>query len=62
MKIPYVYYLNDKNQVSIDPTKADAVIMIYDMYIEDNMLTIHFDCGENAKVVMDIRDYSYNIY
>lgn len=34
----------------------------YDMYIEDNMLTIHFDCGENAKVVMDIRDYSYNIY
>lgn len=34
MKIPYGYYLNDKNQVSIDPTKADAVIMIYDMYIE----------------------------
>ena len=32
MKIPYGYYLNDKNQVSIDPTKADAVIMIYDMY------------------------------
>ena len=25
MKIPYGYYLNDKNQVSIDPTKADAV-------------------------------------
>ena len=34
MKIPYGYYLNDKNEVSIDPTKADAVIMIYDMYIE----------------------------
>ena len=34
MKIPYGYYLNDKNEVSIDPAKADAVIMIYDMYIE----------------------------
>lgn len=30
MKIPYGYYLNDKNEVSIDSTKADAVIMIYD--------------------------------
>ena len=37
MKIPYGYYLNDKNEVSIDPAKADAVIIIYviyDMYIE----------------------------
>ena len=34
MKIPYGYYLNDKNEVSIDSAKADAVIMIYDMYIE----------------------------
>ena len=34
MKIPYGYYLNEKSEVSIDPTKADAVIMIYDMYIE----------------------------
>ena len=34
MKIPYGYYLNDKNEVSIDPAKADAVIMIYDMYME----------------------------
>ena len=34
MKIPYGYYLNDKNEVCIDPTKADTVIMIYDMYIE----------------------------
>ena len=34
----------------------------YDMYIEDNMLTILFDSEENAKVVMDIRDYSYTIH
>ena len=34
MKIPYGYYLNDKNEVTIDPTKADAVIMIYDMYVK----------------------------
>lgn len=34
MKIPYGYYLNEENEVSIDPVKADAVIMIYDMYIE----------------------------
>ncbi|MBQ3517144.1 MAG: hypothetical protein IJA29_07955 [Lachnospiraceae bacterium] len=34
----------------------------YEMSIEDNMLTILFDSEENAKVVMDIRDYSYNIY
>ncbi len=34
----------------------------YEMFIEDNMLTILFDSEENAKVVMDIRDYSYNIY
>lgn len=34
----------------------------YDMSVEDNMLTIHFDSEDNAKVVMDIRDYSYTIY
>ena len=33
----------------------------YEMSIEDNMLTILFDSEENAKVVMDIRDYSYTI-
>lgn len=34
MKIPYGYYMNDKNEISIDPIKADAVNIIYDMYIE----------------------------
>ena len=34
----------------------------YEMYFEDdNMLTIHFDSVDNAKITMDIRDYSYTI-
>jgi len=33
----------------------------YDMFLEDNMLTILFDSADNAKVIMDIRDYSYTI-
>ena len=34
MKIPYGYYLNHQNEIAIDPAKAEAVVMIYDMYIE----------------------------
>ena len=34
MKIPYGYWLNKQNEIEIDPTKAEAVVMIYDMYIE----------------------------
>ena len=34
----------------------------YEMSIEDNMLTILFDSADNAKAVIDIRDYSYTIY
>lgn len=34
MKIPYGYCLNKQNEIEIDPTKAEAVVMIYDMYIE----------------------------
>ncbi len=33
----------------------------YDMYIEDDMLTIHFDSEDNATVTMDINDYSYSV-
>ena len=33
----------------------------YEMDIEDNMLTILFDSADNAKVTMDIRDYSYTV-
>lgn len=34
MKIPYGYYLNRQNEIAIDLAKAEAVVMIYDMYIE----------------------------
>ena len=34
MKIPYGYYLDQQNKISIDPAKAEVVVMIYDMYIE----------------------------
>lgn len=34
MKIPYGYYLNEKNEITIDKVKAEEVVMIYDMYIE----------------------------
>lgn len=32
-----------------------------DMTLEGNMLTITFDCDDNASITMDIRDYSYEI-
>jgi len=38
MKIPYGYCLNHQNEIAIDPAKAEAVVMIYDMYIEGSSL------------------------
>ena len=38
MKILYGYCLNHKNEIAIDPAKAEAVVMIYDMYIEGSSL------------------------
>ena len=38
MKIPYGYCLNHKNEIAIGPAKAEAVVMIYDMYIEGSSL------------------------
>ena len=34
MKIPYGYCLNNQNEIELDPVKAEAVVMLYDMYIE----------------------------
>lgn len=33
----------------------------YEMNIENNQLTIKYDCNDNAKVTMDITDHSYTI-
>ena len=33
----------------------------YEMTIENNQLTIKYDCDDNAKVTMDITDHSYTI-
>lgn len=33
----------------------------YEMTIDGNQLTIKYDCDDNAKVTMDIRDHSYTI-
>ena len=38
MKLPYGYYLNEKNEVTIDSTKKNAIIMIYDMYAKGTSL------------------------
>lgn len=35
MKIPYGYYINENNEVNIDIDKAEAVKLIYDMYIDN---------------------------
>lgn len=34
----------------------------YEMSIENDTLTILFDCDDNAKVTVNINDYSYTIY
>ena len=58
MKIPYGYYFNDKNEVSIDPAKADAVIMIYDMYIEGiSLRKISQKLSEKAICLLPARRY-----
>lgn len=35
MKIPYGYFINDNNEVNVDGNKAEAVKLIFDMYIDN---------------------------
>lgn len=34
MKIPYGLYLNEDNEICFDPEKREAIIMMYNMYID----------------------------